>query len=100
MDYRLVSLDGRYERKLTTHECKTIFREALRHGWRPSARHLRNGTLLLEPEFDGSEAQQLAAAIERSIPLMTSVSPPLVVTMLESISVLRRGGARFQRLGE
>jgi hypothetical protein len=96
MSYKLITPDGRYERRLSNHECRTILREALRNGWRPSSKHLQNGTLRLEHGFDAEEARSLAAAIERSIPSMTKVSPPLVVTMLESISVLRRGGARFE----
>lgn len=100
MAYKLITHDGRYERKLSQHECRTILREALRNGWRPSPKYLRNGTLWLEHIFDADEASALAAAIERSIPSMTKVSPPLVVTMLESISVLRRGEVWFEEENE
>ena len=100
MAYKLITPDGRYQRKLSKHECKTILREALRNGWRPSPKHLQNGTLRIERDFNAEEARLLAAAIERSIPSMTQISPPLVVTMLESISVLRRGGARLEHDAE
>jgi len=100
MSYRLFTPDGKYERHLSNHECKTILREALKHGWKPSARHLCQGGLRLTVPFNADDARALAAAIERGIPAMTVVSPPLVVTMLESISVLRRGDACFEECGD
>lgn len=98
MAYVLRTPDGKYERRLSEHEYKTILREALKHGWKPSARHLSGGKLRIADELTTEEAKLFAAALERGIPGMATISPPLVVAMLESISVLRRGGAQFQRI--
>jgi hypothetical protein len=96
MTYELKTVDGKYTRALNGDDFKTILRIALKNGWQPSSRHLRDGQLRMSIPMNVDEAKALAAAIDRGIKTEgATLLPPVIVAFLECIGVLRRGKARF-----
>jgi hypothetical protein len=98
MTYELRTLDGKYTRNLTEQDFKTILSLAVRNGWRPSPKHIQNGSLRLNEAFSKEEGKDLAAALERGVQLgAASLPPDVVVAIFESIAVLRRDASKFRR---
>jgi hypothetical protein len=99
MTYELKTIDGKYTRVLTEDHFKLFLRMALKNGWQPSPKHLRDGYLFLDKAFNAEDARALASAIDRGIHNEgASLLPPVIVAFLECIGVLRRGDSKFVQL--
>jgi hypothetical protein len=96
MTYELRTVDGQFKRKLNDDDFYTILRMALTHGWKPSPRHYVKGRLRMDVPLLPQEAKEFAAAIDRSIQQDgATLLPPVIITFLECIGVLRRGESQF-----
>lgn len=96
MNYELTTVDGKYTRKLTPQDFKTIFSLAVKHGWRPPLHLVQNGMLRLNEVFTMHEAKMLAIALELGVQQGAAMlPPPVVVAIFESIAVLRHGESKI-----
>lgn len=96
MAYELRTTDGKYTRRLESGEFKAILRLALQNGWRPTPKHILDGSLRLNERFSLEEGKALAAALERGLQFHQASLPPVIVmAIFESIAVLRRSESQF-----
>ncbi len=98
MPYRLTTLNKQRTRTFDEAEFKALLRLALANGWRPYPQRVCGTELRLDGDLDEIETLEIAAALERGLKRSgTTLPPPLMMALLETIGVLRHGPTHLSK---
>ncbi len=96
--YIFITTNEKRKRVLDEAELKAVLGVALTNGWQPMPHRIQRNQLHMDGEIDEIEAMELAAALERGLKRKAStMPPPLMIAIMETIGVLRHSASRLVR---